>query len=172
MSATTLALVAVFVAEVHAAGMSSFQTQYAKQIQIESSWRTQVCSGSDACGWAQFVGPTYDELAPRVRPSCEGLERTDAACAVRLQILYIGMLLRRYDDAATRQDQWHMAWAAYVGGMGNVSKEIARCRRRLGCDPTRWYGHAEDECKRAAWACRDGKHYPRAIERVMMEGLK
>lgn len=161
----TVALLAIFGAEIDRAGVTPWTPQLRAQITVESAWRPDVCSRF-ACGLAQFTPATWGDIAPLTRPSCADQQETDPACSIRAQIVYMQRLLRRYTDSE-RRDQWAFAWAAYNGGAGWISREKRQCRKRPGCDPARWYANVADQCIRAAWACRENRAYPRKIERAM-----
>ena len=166
MLVQTLALLAIFSAEVDRAGVEAWQPQLHAQVTVESHWRPSVCSAY-ACGLAQFTDPTWSDIAPYTRPSCADLPPTDPACSIRSQIVYMSRLMRRYDDAQTDVDQWRMAWAAYNGGPGWIRKERRRCKRRVGCDPDVWLGNVADQCMRAEWACDENRAYPLKIEAAL-----
>ena len=163
----TAALLAIFGAEVESAGVEEWERQLHGQITVESAWRPNAVSPAGAAGLTQFMRPTWADIAPYTSPSCDGIDRTDPACSVRAQIVYMGRLRRIYRDANSARDQWALAWAAYNGGMGNLRKERRACRRRVGCDPDVWYDSLEHVCKRSESACHENRNYPRRIEAAM-----
>ncbi len=159
-------LIAIFERETDRPFAINARQQLAAQISVESAWRPNACS-QYACGLAQFTAPTWDDISPYTKPSCEGVDYRDPACSIRSQIVYMRRLLYRYRGSASRTDQWAMAWAAYNGGPGWIDKERRRCRSVAGCDPTQYFQHVQDECIRAEWACRENTAYPGKILRAM-----
>ena len=157
-------LLNIFSTEVERAAVPNWAPQLAAQIDVESNWRPAAQS-KYATGRAQFTPPTWRDIAPYTSPSCSGKPETDPACSIRSQIVYMRRLMHRYRYAATPADQWAFAWAAYNGGPGWIKKENARCRRRPGCSPSRWWGHVAKRCIRADWACRENWDYPKKILR-------
>ncbi len=156
------ALLAIFATEVQLADVQEWADQLAAQIQVESAWRPGARSRY-AAGLAQFTPATWSDIAPYTEPSCVDKPETDPACSVRSQILYMRRLLTRYRFSATEAEQWAFAWAAYNGGPGWITREKARCNRRPGCSPGRWFDNVERHCLRANWACRENRAYPRKI---------
>ena len=116
---------------------------------------------------AQFTPPTWGDIAPLTNPSCAEVDYRDPACSVRSQIVYMRRLLRRYDYASTIRDRWQFAWAAYNRGPGWVNREARKCKSIIGCDHTIWDDNVDEICLRAAWACKEGKAYPKKILRAM-----
>ena len=164
MMLQTAALLAIFVAET--AAVADWRPQLHGQITVESAWRPAAVSPAGAVGLTQFMRPTWGDIAPATSPSCAEVDRTDPACSVRAQVLYMRRLLRTVRDAETGRDRWAMAQASYNMGPGNMRKERRACRNRAGCNPDRWYGHVEDSCSRRASACRESRAYPRKIAEV------
>lgn len=153
------ALVLIVLAELAAADFLAAEQQIRAQITVESAWRHDVCSPY-ACGLTQFTLPTWQDISPLTRPSCEGIDRFDPACATRAQIVYMRRLLKRYEYASTSRDRWMFSWAAYNGGPGWINRESKRCKRVHKCDPSRWEGNVEKFCIRANWACNENRAYP------------
>ncbi|MCY4121582.1 MAG: transglycosylase SLT domain-containing protein [Acidobacteria bacterium] len=155
----TAGLLSVFDAEVDRAGLTQHRVLLAAQIQQESAWDCEAQSRS-AAGCAQFTAPTWGQFSVEVRPSCEGVPRTDPSCAFRVQSHYMKRLLNSYRMSATPQDQAALALAAYNGGSGWIRREKRKCKQDPRCTPNRWFGHVEEHCIRADWACRINREYP------------
>jgi hypothetical protein len=47
------------------------------------------------------------------------------------------------EGAASDVDRWAMVLTAYNGGAGRVRSDRRLCAGTRGCDPSRWWGHAE-----------------------------
>ena len=152
----------VLVTEVERAGVPTWTEELAAQITVESAWQPQARSPY-AVGLTQFTPATWQAVAPTTDPPCAGVAPTEPACAIRAQIVYMRRLLARYRTAATVDDRWAFAWAAYNGGPGWIAREQRRCRQRPTCDPARWWRHVERHCLRASWACRENRAYPGRI---------
>ncbi len=155
----TAGLIAVFDAEVERAGMTQHRSLLAAQVQQESAWDCEARSRY-AAGCAQFTSPTWGQYSVEVRPSCEGVPRTDPACSFRAQSLYMKRLLNLYRMSASPREQEALALAAYNGGPGWIRREKRRCKQDSRCSPNRWFGHVEDHCLRSEWACRENREYP------------
>ena len=155
-------LESVALREYERAGMLTWVAWLLEQVYVESRWIPDAESPVGAVGLTQMMPPTYEiDLAPYTDPVCEGIPRTDPDCSLRAQALYDKRLLRRYDGSV------ELMLASYNGGLGNIDKEVAACAAAMGCDPTRFIGHVENHCQRAAWACRQTSLYVRHIaERV------
>lgn len=123
------------------------------QIFVESRWDPKAVSPVGAAGLAQFMPRTWDDIAPRTDPSCEGVHPYDPDCSLRSQQEYMEMLIRRYDGNVL------LAAAAYNAGMGHIDREQRRCHLTPGCNPNEWFGHVEEHCQRAAWACKQTRGY-------------
>ena len=139
-------------------GMDRFSEWLQDQVTAESSWNPDARSPVGAEGLAQIMPSTYDvDLAPYTEPSCETIPRTNPRCSTEGQAIYMARLLRRYNGNI------ELATAAYNAGMGHVDKEIKRCERAMGCDPTKYVGHVGDQCSRPHWACQESNNYVRKI---------
>jgi len=81
-------------------------------IDVESSFRTDVCSSAGACGLMQLMPGTAADMAKKLGVS--SYDRKNAAFNVDAGTLYLSLMLKRYggDEAA--------ALAAYNAGPGNV----------------------------------------------------
>jgi len=161
----TVGLMAVFDTEVERAGLTRHRSLLAAQIELESAWDCEARS-RHAAGCAQFTEPTWAQYSVEVRPSCDGMPRTDPECAFRAQSLYMKRLLHLYRMSASRREQEALALAAYNGGSGWIRREKRRCKRDSRCSPNRWFGHVEDHCLRSEWACRVNRDYPVRISRL------
>ena len=164
--AQTMALLAIFNAEVSNANFTEAERQLHAQITVESAWRPEACS-IYACGLAQFTLPTWGDIAPLTNPNCKDIDYRDPNCSVRAQIVYMRRLLRRYEEMDSYRDRWLFSWAAYNGGPGWITKEIKRCRAIIGCHPGVWKDNVEEECVRADWACKENRSYPMKIMAAM-----
>ena len=159
-------LLALLLAEVNAASVEDWTNQIHAQVITESNCQPNACSDY-ACGLAQFTPPTWGDISPLTKPSCEGIDYRDPSCSVRSQIVYMHRLLRRFKDVSSNRDRWLFAWAAYNRGPAWVSREARKCKTIAGCDSRVWFDNVDEVCLRAAWACKEGKAYPRKILRAI-----
>ena len=136
--------------------------RFAAQIHAESSWRPDVCSRVGACGLGQFMPETAVWLASLYPEQLYPVAVEDWRWSVRALVIYNRRLYNAERSWATESDRWAATTVSYVGGGGWVRRE-RRAAEAAGADPDRWWAHVEAHCQRAAWACRDSRHYPRRI---------
>ena len=144
---------ATFNLELDRSGLSIHGDFLHNQITVESRWDPLAESPVGALGLAQFMPRTWGDISKKTEPTCEFYSPTDVSCALRGQQTYMKSLLSRYDGIP------ELATAAYNAGMGNIDKEIRECEKALGCNPEEWFGHVEEFCIRADWACKQTRAY-------------
>ena len=83
---------------------------------IESGYATHAYSSAAAVGLWQFIAPTGKQYKLRIDWWVD--ERRDPARATDAAIAFLGDLHKRFDH-------WYLAWAAYNGGPGRVSRAIS-----------------------------------------------
>ena len=84
---------------------------------IESGYATHAYSRAAAVGLWQFIAPTGKQYGLRIDWWVD--ERRDPEMATDAAIAFLGDLYEKYDH-------WYLAWAAYNGGPGRVSRGIKR----------------------------------------------
>ncbi|MEC7987228.1 MAG: LysM peptidoglycan-binding domain-containing protein, partial [Myxococcota bacterium] len=84
---------------------------------IESGYSTHARSKAAAVGLWQFISSTGKEHGLRIDWWVD--ERRDPELATDAAIQFLSRLYRQYDD-------WYLAWAAYNGGPGRVSRRIKK----------------------------------------------
>lgn len=132
------------------------------QVHQESRWKATAKS-KYASGLAQFTPATaadYSLLLPaEVRAQCPSRAGcpTSPNWAIHALSLYDYNLHRRHAWAATADDRWRLALAAYNGGAGWIIKERARAN-----NSTRWADIVE-ACMRKAEFCKENREYPVVI---------
>ena len=138
--------------------------QYAGQVWTESAGNANARSRF-AAGLAQFTPPTWRDISPKTDPSCEGIPAIDPNCSVRAQVVYMRILRRPFKFLG--DEQWLFAQVSYNGGLGWTKRERRLCAALPWCNPNKWWKHVEKTChpKRAGWACKENREYPRRIRR-------
>lgn len=132
------------------------------QIHQESRWKPLAAS-KFASGLAQFTPGTARDYAGKLPPEIQAKCGTTAGCptepswALHALSLYDYNLLKLYPWAATHDDRWRLALAAYNGGGGWITKE----RVKAG-GSTKWVDIA-DACMRSEASCKENRHYPVVI---------
>lgn len=84
---------------------------------IESGYATHAYSSAAAVGLWQFITPTAREWGLRVDYWVD--ERRDPEMATDAAVKFLGHLNKKFGH-------WYLAWAAYNGGPGRVSRAISR----------------------------------------------
>ena len=84
---------------------------------IESGYATHAYSSAAAAGLWQFITPTAREWGLRVDYWVD--ERRDPEMATDAAVKFLGHLNKKFGH-------WYLAWAAYNGGPGRVSRAISR----------------------------------------------
>jgi soluble lytic murein transglycosylase-like protein len=132
----------------------------AAQLHQESHWRTDAQSPY-AQGLAQFT-PATAAWIPGVCADLGPPNVWDARWSIRAQACFMRHLHRQLADTATPCDRWAMALSAYNGGLGWLNRD-RKWASAKGADSARWFDHVELHSKRAAWAFRENRDYPRRI---------
>ena len=88
---------------------------------IESGYSTHAYSSAAAVGLWQFIRPTGREMGMRVDEWID--DRRDPKLATDAAVKFLGILHRQFGD-------WRLAWAAYNGGPGRVSRRIKKYKTR------------------------------------------
>jgi membrane-bound lytic murein transglycosylase MltF len=140
-------------------GLNAPIATFAAQVHQESAWRPDAKSPY-AGGLAQFtpdtaewIGGVYPELAER--------NPFNPAWALRALVRYD---LHLYDRIAAVDEcnRWAFTLSAYNGGLGWVNRDKVLARAN-GYDPDIWWNSVEMFSKRAGWAMRENRDYPRRI---------
>ena len=88
---------------------------------IESGFYTHAYSSAAAVGLWQFIRPTGKDMGMRIDDWID--ERRDPELATDAAIKFLSQLYRRFGD-------WRLAWAAYNGGPGRMSRKIRQHNTR------------------------------------------
>ena len=153
---------AIFAEEVERAGMEQYAPVIAAQIQHESGWRPDVCSGVGACGLAQFLESTYNDVA---EGACLRLGPKNPRCAIRAQLRYMADLLRFvYGSSGVTPppspvDAFQLAIASYNAGLSWVRRERIECYGERRCRSGVWLDNVERHCLRAERFCHETQAY-------------
>lgn len=141
-------------------GLNAPVARFAAQIHQESAWRPSAKSPF-AQGLAQFTPATATWIA-QVYPSLRPADPWDPLWSLRAQVIYMHHLWEGIKDTATECDRWAFALSAYNGGPGWVARD-RRLASAQGADASRWFWNTELHTKRAAWAFKENRAYPRRI---------
>lgn len=141
-------------------GLNAPVARLAAQLHQESAWRPKAKSPY-ANGLAQFTPATAEWIA-QAYPALAPADPWDPVWSIRAQATYMRHLLRGISGAATECDQWAFALSAYNGGPGWVARD-RRLASAKGADESRWFEQTELHSKRAAWAFKENRGYPRRI---------
>lgn len=141
-------------------GLNAPVARFAAQIHQESAWRP-TAESPYAQGLAQFTPATAEWIA-QVYPALRPADPWDPQWSMRAQVIYMRHLIRTLGPAASECDTWAFALSAYNGGPGWVARD-RRLASASGADPARWWGHVEHYTRRAEWARRENRDYPRRI---------
>lgn len=145
-------------------GLDAPVALFAAQIHQESAWRTNAQSPY-ADGLAQFTPATaawISEIYPDLGPAAP----FSPSWALRAMLRYDKHLVSRVKPWNARDvplcDRWAFVLSAYNGGPGWLSRD-RRLARAEGANPDLWFSHVEHHTRRADWARRENRHYPRRI---------
>lgn len=145
-------------------GMDAPIARLAGQIHQESGWRADARS-KYADGLAQFTPGTAAWISTAY-PDLGLPAPFNVRWAIRALVTYDQHLLSRIKPWYARDvppcDRWAMALAAYNGGPGWITRD-RRLAAAAGADPDRWWNHTELHTRRAEWAWRENRDYPRKI---------
>jgi soluble lytic murein transglycosylase-like protein len=138
----------------------------AAQLEQESAWNPAATSRVGAQGLAQFM-PATAAWIPDLDATLAPADPMDPRWAIRAQVVYMAHLTRR-NAGATACDTWAFGLSSYNGGERWLRRDQAEARR-LGLDAARWFGQVElaPDPRRAAWAVRENRGYPRRILRTL-----
>lgn len=129
------------------------------QVHQESRWRPTARS-KYASGLAQFTPATAADFAKLLPAEVQARCPSKAGCpidpnwALNALSLYDYRLHKSFKWAATEDDRWRLALAAYNGGAGWIIKERARAG-----SSTRW-ADIVAACMRSEASCRENREYP------------
>lgn len=141
-------------------GINAPVATFAGQIHQESAWRANAKSPF-ASGLAQFTPDTAKWIAGAYPRDLAGFETSNPIQSIRALVIYDKHLASRI-DAATSCDLMAFALAAYNGGLGWIQRD-KMLATAAGDNPRLWFGHVEKHSKRADWAMKENRDYPRKI---------
>jgi soluble lytic murein transglycosylase-like protein len=135
---------------------------FAGQIEQESAWRPKVCSPF-ACGLAQFTPATADWISGAYPKELGDRDPFNPQWAIRALVTYNRRIFDTAVPSASECDRFGFTLSGYNGGPGWVTRDRRLCGSAAGCEPDRWFGHVEKHSRRAAWAMKENRDYPRRI---------
>tara|TARA_R110000868_G_scaffold166624_1_gene400654 strand:+ start:1036 stop:1674 length:639 start_codon:yes stop_codon:yes gene_type:complete len=142
-------------------GLDAPVALFAGQIEQESAWREKVCSPF-ACGLAQFT-PSTAEWISGAYPSLGKAEPFNAQWAIRSLVRYDYHIHSNMAFAVSDCDRWAFTLSGYNGGAGWIARDRLLCDRVGGCDADRWFANVEYHSRRADWALKENRGYPKRI---------
>ena len=146
-------------------GLGESPSTFFGQVAQESSWNPNARS-QFAAGLTQFTPATAAGIAgtSRLRELCaeQGGCPLDPHWALRAMVMYDRDIWNG-QHAFSGDERIAAMLVGYNGGAGWVTRERTVCARVSGCDPARWFGHVEQHCVRAHWACIESRYYPDVI---------
>lgn len=141
-------------------GLNAPVATFAGQIHQESAWRADARS-QYASGLAQFTPDTAKWIAGAYPSELAGAQTLNPTWALRALVLYDQHLWSRL-SAATSCDRMAKTLAAYNGGPGWITRD-EQLTASAGKNPEMWFHHVELYSKRAGWAMKENREYPRKI---------
>lgn len=133
---------------------------FAGQIHQESLWRPDARSAY-ANGLTQFT-PETEAWIKTVFPQELGVGNAfNSQWAIRALVKYDHWLYQHI-KAANDCERWAMTLSAYNGGLGWLQRD-QRLTAQRGGNPAYWWGSVERYSRRAKWAIKENRGYPRAI---------
>lgn len=142
-------------------GLGAPVALFAAQIHQESGWRPDV-SSRFADGMAQFTPSTAQWISGVYSEQLGTMDVFNPQWALRAMLLYDKRIYDSIDRTDGNCDRWAMVLSAYNGGPGWVKRD-RKLTLLCGDDPNVWWGNVEKWSKRADWAMKENRDYPRKI---------
>lgn len=144
-------------------GQAAPTATLAAQIHQESGCRSDARSAVGALGLTQFMPATARDMGERYPQQLGSVDPLYAPWAIGAQVRYMRDLMRR-NPGVTECDTWAFGLSSYNGGEGWLRRDQARARSE-GVRADAWFGAVETtpDPRRAAWAVRENRGYPRRI---------
>ena len=138
------------------------------QIHAESRWNANARSRVGALGLAQFMPATakaYQTNVSKLQELCEHANGCafNPRWAIRALVVYDRDEYTWAKFAMTTDDRWAFSLSSYNGGRSHLIRERQQCDAEMTCLSSLWFDHAERFCRRADWACKENRAYPRLI---------
>ncbi len=141
-------------------GLNAPIPMFAAQIHQESLWRKGARS-KYANGLTQFT-PSTERWIKQLYPQSLGWGNSfNPKWAIRALVKYDHWLYQRI-KATDACNRWAFALAAYNGGLGWINRD-KRLTAKHGKNHLKWWGHVEKYSRRARWAFKENRGYPRKI---------
>jgi membrane-bound lytic murein transglycosylase MltF len=142
-------------------GLNAPISLFAGQVHQESAWRPDARS-KYAAGLTQFTPDTAKWIGQVYGRSLGPSDPLSPKWALAAMAKYNLHIHARMKWAATECDRWAFVLSGYNGGPGWVARDRQQARQQ-SADPDRWWGHVELHSRRAAWALKENRDYPRRI---------
>lgn len=141
-------------------GLSAPISLFAAQVHQESGWRPEARS-KFAAGLTQFTPATASWIA-KAYPGLGSAQPLSPKWALAALARYNKHIYDRQGWAATDCDRWAFVLSGYNGGPGWIPRDRRQARQQ-GADSLRWWGQVELHSRRAGWAFKENRDYPRKI---------
>lgn len=143
-------------------GLDAPVSTLAAQVQQESGCNPTARSPY-AAGLTQFTPVTAADMAKRYPTQLGPADPLNPGWAIAAQALYMRDLTRAA-PGRTECDTWAFGLSAYNGGLSWLQRD-QRAARAGRVAPDVWFGNVEmaPDTRRAAWAIRENRDYPRRI---------
>jgi hypothetical protein len=134
----------------------------AATIHQESAWNP-LAQSPYAKGLTQFTDPTWADMVRRDPSIGELGDVFNAHAAIRAMTTYHHALWSLFPKSDDGTNRWAFVLSAYNGGPGFVMKDQRLCAFLIECDPLAWWDNVELHSRRASWAFKENRGYPRNI---------
>jgi len=116
-----------------------------------------------AKGLTQFTDPTWADMIRRDPSIAQLGDVFNPHAAMRAMTTYHRLLWNQLKPNTSEAERWAFVLSAYNGGPGWVTRDQKICASIPACLPLQWWGNVELHSKRASWAFKENRGYPRNI---------
>ncbi len=106
-----------------------FWKEWKAQLYQESRLDPTVCSSVGACGLAQFMPKSWDDITKQI--GIRGANPHDARPAIEAGAYYMAQLRHSWSSNRPADDRQELAQASYNAGLGNILKAQKLCNEAV-----------------------------------------